>query len=73
MPLLAAKPICLIWGGLDWCFTPEHLARFQAVWPAAEAHLDERAGHYVLEDARGRVLQWMERFLARHPLENVAQ
>ncbi|HUR27787.1 MAG TPA: alpha/beta fold hydrolase [Planctomycetota bacterium] len=68
LPLLAHVPIGLVWGGLDWCFTPEHLARFQAVWPHAEAHLEERAGHYVLEDSRERVLQWIERFLARHPL-----
>jgi haloalkane dehalogenase len=68
LPQWAAKPVCLIWGGQDWCFTTEHLARFQAVWPHAEVHLDERAGHYVLEDSRERVLQWTERFLARHPL-----
>ncbi|MEO6708943.1 MAG: alpha/beta fold hydrolase [Planctomycetota bacterium] len=68
LPILRAKPTCLIWGGLDWCFTPAHLARFQAAWPEAEVHLDERAGHYVLEDSRERVLQWIERFLLRHPL-----
>lgn len=68
LPQWSARPVCLIWGGQDWCFTTEHLARFQAVWPHAQVHLDERAGHYVLEDARERVLHWMEQFLARNPL-----
>lgn len=73
LPAFAGLPICLIWGGLDWCFTPEHFARFQQVWPAAEAHLDERAGHYVFEDARERALRWIEKFLARHPLAPAPQ
>lgn len=68
LPNLRDVPICLIWGGMDWCFTTEHLHRFQQVWPHAESHLDERAGHYVLEDARERALAWLVRFLARHPL-----
>ncbi len=68
LPGFEKLPTCLIWGGLDWCFTPEHLARFQEVWPQAEVHLDERAGHYVFEDARERSLRWIERFLARNPL-----
>jgi len=68
LPQLGELPICLIWGGQDWCFTTEHLERFKRVWPQAQVHLDERAGHYVLEDSRERVLQWIDRFLARHPL-----
>lgn len=72
LPDFAGIPKCLIWGGLDWCFTPEHLARFRAAWPDAEAHLDERAGHYVIEDARERVLRWMQRFFERHPLPVLA-
>ena len=68
LPMFADVPKCLIWGGLDWCFTLEHLEKFRAAWPDAEVHVDERAGHYVIEDARERVLRWIERFLARHPL-----
>ena len=68
LPQFASMPICLIWGGQDWCFTTEHLERFKRAWPQAQVHIDERAGHYVVEDARERVLQWTDRFLARHPL-----
>ena len=68
LPIFSATPTCLIWGAMDWCFTPAHLERFRALWPKAEVHVDEGAGHYVLEDARERALRWIERFLNRNPL-----
>lgn len=48
---LAYLPQLLIWGMRDWCFTPECLDRFTAVWPHAEVHRLSDVGHWVVEDA----------------------
>lgn len=66
---LAAKPACLIWGMRDWCFTPAFLQGFEQRLPRARVHRAERAGHYVIEDAREDVLRWMAEFLRDHPLD----
>ena len=65
---LHGKPACLIWGERDWCFTPAYRQGFQRRLPRARVHRAERAGHYVVEDAREEVLGWLEAFLADHPL-----
>jgi pimeloyl-ACP methyl ester carboxylesterase len=65
---LASKPACLIWGEKDWCFTPAYRRGFEQRLPQARVHKAERAGHYVLEDAREQVLEWIEAFLRDHPL-----
>jgi cis-3-alkyl-4-acyloxetan-2-one decarboxylase len=62
------KPVCVIWGERDWCFTPSFRLQWQERLPEAEVHVAERAGHYVVEDAREDVLAWVRSFLARHPL-----
>lgn len=65
---LVAKPACLIWGMRDWCFTPAYLQGFEQRLPRARVHRAERAGHYVIEDAREDVLRWIETFLRETPL-----
>ncbi len=52
----------------DWCFPVEFLERFQAVFPQAEVHRLEDAGHYVVEDAPEQVALLVTTFLERHPL-----
>ena len=32
------RPVCLIWGMQDWCFTPWFLDRFIDIFPQAEVH-----------------------------------
>jgi len=56
LPRLAARPIDLIWGMKDWCFTDVCLERFTQVWPRARVHKMADAGHYVVEDAWERIL-----------------
>ncbi|MGD0896791.1 MAG: alpha/beta fold hydrolase [Thermoguttaceae bacterium] len=65
---LANLPVCLIWGMLDWCFTPRFLDRFLDFYPQAEVHRLFDAGHYVLEDAPEEVAAIVEGFLAEHPM-----
>jgi haloalkane dehalogenase len=63
LPMLADRPSLLVWGLRDWCFLPDCLARFEEVWPQAEAHRLADAGHWVVEDAPDEVLPYIQRFL----------
>jgi haloalkane dehalogenase len=56
LPLLADKPMMLVWGDRDFCFTPRFRARWQALFPRAAVHAFDDVGHYVMEDAPARVL-----------------
>ncbi len=63
LPTLANRPIQLIWGMRDWCFTPHFLQRFSDFFPAADVHRIADAGHWVVEDACEQVVSLVERFL----------
>ena len=65
LPALGKLPILLLWGMQDWCFTPECLAKFEAIWPRAEVHRLADAGHWVVEDAPDESQQFLAEFLAR--------
>ena len=60
---LASKPVQLIWGMQDWCFTPKCLRKFQQHFPAADTMEVADAGHYVLEDAADQVISRVQQFL----------
>jgi pimeloyl-ACP methyl ester carboxylesterase len=68
LELFRRTPLCLIWGERDWCFTPAFRREWQRRFPEASVHRAERAGHWVLEDAREDVLRWMRAFLAANPI-----
>ncbi len=68
LPQFADRPVCLIWGMRDWCFTPKFLDRFLEFFPKAEVHRLSEAGHYVVEDAHEEIVPRMEDFFRRHPL-----
>ena len=63
LPSLAIRPACLIWGMQDWCFTPSCLDRFVNIWPEAVVHRLDDVGHWVVEDAPERALQFTQAFL----------
>jgi haloalkane dehalogenase len=65
LPSLADRPCQLIWGMKDWCFRPECLERLAELFPSAEIHRLEDAGHYVVEDAHERIIPLMDDFLRR--------
>lgn len=69
LPTLADRPVALIWGMRDWCFRPACLERFVRVFPQAEIHRLDDAGHYVIEDAYERILPLVGQFLEQHPVE----
>jgi len=61
---LTERPMLVLWGEDDFCFTPRFRAEWQRRFPAAEVHAWKGVGHYVLEDATDRVIDEMTRFLA---------
>ncbi len=63
LSLFKETPVQLVWGGKDFCFTPHFMNRFQEIFPQAESHLFEDAGHYVYEDAHGQIESVIETFL----------
>ena len=60
------KPVALIWGMQDWCFSPEFLAKFLQFYPEATVHRLAEAGHYLLEDDPETVLDAIEQFIIHH-------
>lgn len=60
---LKAKPMLLLWGEKDFCFTPAFREEWQRRFPAAECHPWTDVGHYVMEDAPDRVIEAMEGWL----------
>jgi haloalkane dehalogenase len=69
---LRDRPMLLIWGDDDFCFTPVFRAEWQRRFPAAEVHAWKDVGHYVMEDAPERALDGMARFFAAHPVRGEA-
>jgi cis-3-alkyl-4-acyloxetan-2-one decarboxylase len=67
LPTLSDRPMLLVWGERDWCFTTEFLDEFQRRFPQAEALRLPDAGHYVFEDAAEPILARVKEFLARLP------
>jgi haloalkane dehalogenase len=62
---LQDKPMLLVWGEKDWCFTPAFREEWQRRFPAAQALRIEDAGHYVLEDAAELAIPRVAAFLER--------
>lgn len=60
---LVQKPMLLVWGERDWCFTPAFREEFERRFPKAESVRIEDAGHYVFEDATERYLAAIRTFL----------
>jgi haloalkane dehalogenase len=63
LPRFANVPALVCWGLRDFVFDERFLAEFRRVLPQAEVHAWADAGHYVLEDARERVVDAVRRFL----------
>ena len=68
LPQFRDRPVCLIWGMRDWCFTPHFLDRFLEFFPGATVHRLAGAGHYVVEDAHEQIVPRVEEFLEGHPI-----
>ncbi len=65
LPGLASKQKLIVWGGRDFCFDATFLSRWRVLFPDAQVHLLERAGHYVLEDAGSEAREPIRSFLSQ--------
>jgi haloalkane dehalogenase len=65
---LSHIPMLICWGEHDFVFDSAYLAEWRRRFPNAEVHAFKDAGHYVLEDAAGRIIPLIKDFLKKHPL-----
>ena len=63
LPLLRDRPVTILWGGQDFCFSRHYYNRWRELLPEARATCLEDAGHYLLEDAPEDCLAEIHRHL----------
>ncbi len=63
LTLLKNKPMLVIWGAQDFCFTLEFMKKWKSLFPACDVRTIPNAGHYVLEDAHELIITWVKKFL----------
>jgi len=56
-------PILITWGGKDFCFNVKFLDKWREIFPSAEIHIIDSAGHLVVEDSSKEVIERMRVFL----------
>ena len=61
--LLKDKPMRIIWGMNDFCFTEKFLESWMKYFPEAEIHRMEDAGHWVVEDSYEKIIPLLESFM----------
>jgi pimeloyl-ACP methyl ester carboxylesterase len=66
-------PMLICWGMKDFVFDVHFLNRWIELFPDAQVHRFDNAGHYVLEDAHEQIIPLIQNFLATHPTEVAAQ
>jgi haloalkane dehalogenase len=69
LKLFSSLPMLICWGEHDFVFDLDYLDEWQRRFPNAEVHRFPDAGHYVLEDASGKIIPLIDRFLSRNPLK----
>ena len=62
--LLKDKPMMILWGDDDFCFSPVFREEWMQRFPDASVHAWKDVGHYVMEDAPERVIELLRPFLA---------
>ncbi len=57
----------IVWGMKDFCFNRHFLKRWREIFPSAQIHEVEHAGHLVVEDACEEITLWIRLFLKDNP------
>jgi pimeloyl-ACP methyl ester carboxylesterase len=60
-------PMVIGWGEKDWCFTPLFRQEWERRFPKAEVHKFADCGHYVIEDAKDRLIPIIRAFADGKP------
>ena len=66
--LFRDHPVKIIWGAHDFVFNDHFLNRWKKIFPQAEAHRIDDAGHYVVEDAHEVILPMLKEFFKNNPI-----
>ncbi len=72
LPQFQNRPMLICWGLKDFVFDIHFLNRWIEIFPHAQVHRFEDAGHYVLEDAGTQIIPLVQTFLRTHPVEAVS-
>ena len=65
---LSGIPMLILWGRHDFVFDVDYYNEWCRRFPAAEHHLFDDAGHYLMEDVPDRIIARVRDFLNRHPI-----
>jgi haloalkane dehalogenase len=68
---LSGKPMLICWGERDFVFDHDYLAEWRRRFPNAEVRRFPEAGHYILEDEPGPVLEAVGRFLGNNQVNRL--
>jgi haloalkane dehalogenase len=71
LPAFRDVPMLIAWGLRDFVFDRHFLDEWRRRFPKADVHAYEDAGHYVLEDARDRILPLVRSFAHDDRLDRV--
>jgi len=63
------RPMIILWGGRDFCFTRHFYEEWMKRFPGAESHFFPDAGHYVLEDAFEKTAPLITAFFRKQATE----
>ena len=66
--LFSKLPILITWGGKDFCFYGKFLDKWREIFPTAEIHVINSAGHLVVEDSTKEVIERMRVFLGENKI-----
>ena len=66
LSLWRERPVRILWGEKDWCFSPAFRAEWQTRLPHAKTFRFPAAGHYLFEDAGEALRQRLGEFLDEH-------
>lgn len=61
-------PKFIIWGGKDFCFNDHFYNKWKEIYPEAKDMYLDNAGHYVLEDAKDKIIDQLKSFY--HSIQN---
>ncbi len=60
---IANKPILLVWGAKDFCFSMHFYERFKEFFPKSKSQVFDKCGHYILEDGGSHAWSMIRDFL----------
>ncbi len=66
-------PILIIWGMKDFVFNKGFFEQWLNLFPHAESHQFENAGHYILEDETDNVISIIQTFLNKESIDYTSE